>query len=66
MHLMIFVYTLNMSYTFKFKSIFGNQKCALKNTKSALILKYQFFSKICKFIRFKGVKIPLKMDFAKN
>ena len=26
---MIFDYTLNISYTFKFKSAFGNQKCAL-------------------------------------
>ena len=35
---MIFIYALNVSYTFKFKSAFVNQKCALKNIKSALFL----------------------------
>ena len=29
----IFVYILNMSYTFKLKSSFGNQKCALEYQK---------------------------------
>ena len=29
---------LNMSYTFKFKNAFENQKCALKNIKSTLFL----------------------------
>ena len=42
----IFVYTLNKSYTFKFISDFGNQKCALKNIKSALSL----FSSPCLFL----------------
>ena len=43
---MIFVYTLNMLYTFKFKSVFGNKKCALRNIKSALFL----FSVPCPFL----------------
>ena len=38
-------YYLHMSYTFKLKSSFGNQKCALKNIKSALFL----FSAPCPF-----------------
>ena len=42
---MMFVYVLNVSYTFKFKSAFGNQKCALKHIKSALLL----FSVPCPF-----------------
>ena len=46
MHLTIFVYTLNMSYTFKFKSAFGNQKSAFKNIKSVFIL----FSAPCPFL----------------
>ena len=33
---MIFVYILNMSYAFKFKSELRNQKCALKNIQSSL------------------------------
>ena len=33
---MMFVCILNVPYTFKFKSAFGNQKCALKDIKSAL------------------------------
>ena len=41
----IFIYILNMSYTFKLKSVFGNQKCVLKNIKSALFL----FSAPCPF-----------------
>ena len=36
---------LHMSYTFKLKSSFGNQKCTLKNIKSALFL----FSAPCPF-----------------
>ena len=32
----IFVYVLKMPHTCKFKSAFGNQKCALKNNNSAL------------------------------
>ena len=42
---MMFIYILNMSYTFKLKSAFGNQKCALKNIKSAPFL----FSAPCPF-----------------
>ena len=42
---MMIIYILNMSYTFKLKSAFGNRKCALKNIKSALFL----FSARCPF-----------------
>ena len=38
---------LNISYIFKFKSAFGNQKCTLKNIKSTLLL----FSAPCLFLR---------------
>ena len=41
----IFVYILNVSYTFKFKSTFGSQKYSLKSIKSALFL----FSAPCLF-----------------
>ena len=41
----MFFYILNMSYSSKLKSAFGNQKCALKNIKSALFL----FSAPCPF-----------------
>ena len=54
----IFVYTLNMSYTFKFKSAFKNQKCALKNTKSALFM----FSAPCPFLRLE--ETPEKKAFS--
>ena len=43
----MFIYILIMSYTFKLKSAFGNQKCAPKNIKSALFLftaPFPFFS----------------------
>ena len=32
----IFAYVLNVSYTFKFKCAFGNQKCILKNIKEPI------------------------------
>ena len=44
---MVLIYILNMSFTFKLKSAFGNQKCALRNIKSAIFLfsaPYPFFS----------------------
>ena len=42
----IFVYLLNISYTFKLKSAFENQKCSLKKVRSALFL----FSTPCPFL----------------
>ena len=42
----MFIYILNMSYTFKLKSAFRIQKFALKNIKSALFL----FSAPCPFL----------------
>ena len=73
----MFIYILNMTYTFKLKSAFGNQKCALKNIKSALFLlsaPCPFFSlretlhlcvfKYHKIIAWRGVpKIMCAKDF---
>ena len=46
----MFIYILNISYTFVLTSAFGTQKCALKNIKSALFL----FSAPCPFFSLRG------------
>ena len=57
----MFVCILNVLYTFKFRSAFGNQKCVLKIIKSAILL----VSAPCCFFRLKAtlVIIFLLMSF---